>query len=167
MRGRHHTLSCPQVLDTYTQHMRGVDVYSQRESYARIGCKTNRWWTPLAWFMIDAAVNNAYVLYTLRGAGRKLTATQFRKELMVALVGGYTQRKKLGRPEKQHIRAGEPHHIPVKLPAPKPCMMCAKKMKLLNGEHKPRVSVSCQQCGRACHLECWKDHLPVESEQDE
>ena len=139
MRGSRHTLSCPQVLDTYTAHMRAVDVYSQRESYACIGRKTNRWWPPLAWFMIDAAINNAYVLYTLRGVGRKLTATQFRKELMEALVGEFTQRKKRGRPETQHIRADEQHHVPTTLSDPLPCVVRARKVTKKHGQHKPRT----------------------------
>ena len=148
-------------------HKRAVDVYSQRESNARIGCKTNRWWPRLAWFLVDMAINNAHTLYKQRGAAPKLSPTQFRERLMEALVGDFTQRKKRGRPEKVHIRADEPKHIPVKLSAPQPCMVCAKKLRLVMGEHKPRVSVGCQQCGRACHIKCWKEHLPVESGKDE
>ena len=164
-RGRHHTLSCPQVLDTYTQHMRAVDVYSQRESYARIGRKINRWWAPLAWFMIDAAINSAYVLYTLRADGRKQSATEFRKELMEALVNGFTQRKKRGRPQKQPVRADAPH-IPMRLETEATCAVCAKKRKRKSGEHKPRTREGCETCECAVHFECWKKHLKIEVEED-
>ena len=129
--------------------MRAVDVYSQRESYARIGRKTPRWWPQFAWFMIDMAANNASVLYKRRVTGPNLRPIQFREQLMAGLVGDFTQRKKRGRPEKVKFRADEPHHIPVKLPASKPCMVCTGNMWLVMGEHKPRVSVRCQWCGRA------------------
>ena len=166
-KGRHMQLSCPKVLETYMQYMRGVDVYSQRESYARIGRKTPRWWPHLAWFMIDIAINNACVLYNLRTTTPKLTSTQFREQLMHLLVGEFTQRKKRGRPEKVHIRADEPHHIPTKLLQQQPCMVCARKVVLTDGQHKPRTREGCQTCGRACHFSCWKEHLPVELEEDE
>ena len=129
---------------------------------------------PLAWFIIDSAINNAYVLYQLRGTRRKLTATQFRKELMGALVGQFTQRKKRGRPEKVHIRADEQHHIPTTqhhipttLRDQQPCMVCARKTTKKQGQHKPRTREACQTRGRACHFRCWKEHLPVESDDDE
>ena len=43
--------------------------------------------------MIDAAVNNAHVLYHSRGTARKLTPTHFRMALMEALIGTFTQRE--------------------------------------------------------------------------
>ena len=165
--GRHRQLSCPQVLTTYMQYMRGVDVYSQRESYARIGRKTPRWWPRLAWSMIDKAINNAYVLHQLRATGRKLTPTQFREQLMVALVDGFKQRKKLGRPQKVQARAGEPQHIPMMLVDEDVCVVCAKGPKKKHGQHKSRTREACETCNCACHLACWKEHLPAELVEEE
>ena len=86
---------------------------------------------------------------------------------MAGLVGDFTQRKKRGRPEKVHIRADEPHHIPTKLPRELPCMVCATKRNVKQGEYKPMTREGCEMCERACHSACWKQHLPVESEDDE
>lgn len=141
-------------------------VTPQRESYARIGRSTPRWWPHLAWFMIDVAVNNAYTLHKLR-ADRKLSPTQFREQLMHGLVGQFTQRKKRGRPEKVRIRAGELHHLPMKLQQEAPCVVCLRGRKRKQGQHKPRTREGCETCGCACHFACWKQHLPVESEEDE
>ena len=165
-KGHFKLLSCPQVLSTYMTYMRGVDVYSQRESYTRIGRKTPRWWPHLAWFMIDMAANNAYVLYRLRGADHRLTAAQFREQLMVALVGSFTQRKKRGRPEKVRYRAEEPH-IPMRLEKEQVCSVCAEGRKRKQGQHKPRTREGCQTCGCAVHFACWKKHLNVEEEETE
>ena len=65
-RDRRVRLNCPEVLVQYHHWMRGVDVWSQKESYYRIGRKSNRWWPRLAWFLIDMAVSNSYVLYAHR-----------------------------------------------------------------------------------------------------
>jgi len=119
------------------------------------------------YFLIDMAINNACILHNLRTTARKLTARQFREQLMVGLVGDFTQRKKRGRPEKVRIRADEPHHIPMTLQEQQPCMVCAKKTRKKQGQHKPRTREGCDTCGRACHFRCWKEHLPAESDGDE
>jgi len=116
--------------------------------------------------MIDMAANNAYVLYQLRPTNRRLTAAQFREQLMVALVGNFTQRKKRGRPEKVHYRADAPH-IPMKLAIPQVCIVCAEGRKRKMGQHKPRTREGCETCGSAVHFDCWKKHLKLESEEDE
>ena len=138
---------------------------ARHSHHTRIGRKSNRWWTHLAWFMIDMAANNAYVLYRLC-AQRKLSAAQFREELMEALVGSFTQRKKRGRSEKVHYREDEPL-LPMHLSEQQPCVVCAKKRKLTDGKHKPRMRDGCETCGCAVHFTCWKQHLDVESKVDE
>ena len=97
-------VQCPDVVVEYHNWMRGVDVFSQRESYARPGRKSRRWWPRLAWFLVDMAVNNAYVLYMQYAAAlpsRPAAAkspTEFRRALINALLGTFTSRKKRGRP---------------------------------------------------------------------
>ena len=165
-KGHFRTLSCPQVLDMYMSYMRGVDVYSQRESYARIGRKTARWWPHLAWFMIDLAANNAYALYRMRQPARKMTAAHVRDQLMVALIGSFVQRKKRGRPEKVRYRADE-LHVPMRLAEPDVCVVCAEGRKRKMGQHKSRTREGRETCQRACQFDCWKKQLRVESEEDE
>lgn len=152
-RGQHRQVSCPQVRETYGTYMRGVDVYSQRESYARIGRKTVRWWPRLAWFMIDMAICNAHVLYQQRGITPKLTPTLFRERLMESLVDGFTQRKKRGRPEKVPLSLDVPH-IPVRLTTEQSCAVCKKTRKRKSGQHQPRTRDGCQTCGLAVHFTC-------------
>ena len=115
--------------------------------------------------MIDVAVNNAYTLYKLR-TDRNLSPTQFREQLMHGLVGQFTQRKKRGRPEKVRYRTDEPH-LPMTLALPDVCVVCQQGRKRKQGQHKPRTREGCETCQCACHFACWKQHLPVESEEDE
>ena len=89
-RDRRARLLCPEAVVEYHAWMRGVDIFSQRESYSRPGRKSRRWWPRLAWFVIDMAVTNACVLYSQHQAGAGLPAIKpkaFRRVLMLALVG--------------------------------------------------------------------------------
>jgi hypothetical protein len=152
--------------------MRGVDVFSQRESYSRIGRRAKRWWPRLAWFLIDMAINNAYILYGRYMAGQEESnvAAQspkaFRRALMQALVGTFTARKKRGRPTSQpKLATGDVQHIPQLHRALQVCTVCAKTMRRSQGKHKPRTREGCETCDVAVHVACWKAHLPREEEE--
>ena len=81
--------------------MRGVDIFSQLQSYASIGRKQFRWWPKLAWFLIDIAIMNAYVLYTRKHAAKKISRHNFRTQLEEELVSSFSSRKRIGRPTSQ------------------------------------------------------------------
>ena len=172
-RDRRVTLPCPEVVTEYHTWMRGVDVFSQRESYSRIGHRARRWWPRLAWFLIDMAINNAYILYRQYMAGQEESdiAAQspkgFRRALMQALVGTFTARKKRGRPSLQpKLAADEVHHIPQLRAKDQVCTVCSKTMRRSQGKHKPRTREGCGTCGVAVHFACWKEHL-LHEEEDE
>ena len=174
-RDRRVRLTCPQVLVQYHHWMRGVDVWSQKESYNRIGRKSRRWWPRLAWFLIDMAVSNAHVLY-LRyvdalsepkpSHASAASQHEFRCALMTAPVGTFTARKKRGRPSHTpKVREGEVHIPRLHMPQ-RPCVVCAPEHTTVHGGHKPRTTEGCETCGVAVHIACWKAHLPAESKED-
>jgi hypothetical protein len=170
-RTRRVKLPCPEVVVEYHRWMRGVDVFSQRQSYSRPGRKSPRWWRPLAWFLIDICILNARVLYSEHrpAAGLpKTSATAFRYDLLRALIGTFTSRKKRGRPLTHKLAADEPQHIPqLSRPQHTPCVVCAKGLRLSNGQHKPRTREGCETCNVAVHIACWRKHLPHESDDEE
>ena len=161
-------VQCPEVVEEYHKWMRGVDVFSQRESYSRPGRKSRRWWPRLAWFLIDMAVNNAWVLvcqYATTVSPRPAAAkspTEFRRALINALVGIFTSRKKRGRPwHTPKLAAGEPQHIPqLHREKAQPCVVCARRVRVGAGGNKPRTREGCRTCGLAVHINCWQEHLP-------
>jgi hypothetical protein len=160
-------VSCPEVVKEYHRWMRGVDVFSQRESYSRIGRRSRKWWPRLAWFLIDIAISNSYVLYTQhiqQSASRIMTHKQFRKALMTEMVGAFTVRKKRGRPATHKLAADE-LHIPQHRSQHQPCVVCAKKQRLASGEHKPRTREGCETCDVAVHIKCWREHMPHQSHE--
>jgi hypothetical protein len=164
-------LKCPDVLVQYHHWMRGVDVWSQKESYYRIGRKSNKWWPRLAWFLIDMAVSNAYVLYARYSAAQPSPLTHaasqkaFRIKLMNELAGTFTARKKRGRPSHTpKMREDEEQHIPALRLPQRPCIVCAATHTTSRGGHKPRTTEGCETCGVAVHIACWKAHLPREAD---
>ena len=174
-RDRRVRLMCPSVLVQYHHWMRGVDVWSQKESYYHIGRKSRRWWPRLAWFLIDMAVSNAYVLYARYAAAQPeprlptpgaATQKAFRRALMQALVGTFTARKKRGRPPSVRVARGEPHIPRLRMPR-RTCTVCASQHSTSRGGHKPRTTDGCETCGVAVHIACWRAHLPREDDGDD
>ena len=151
-------VSCPEVVVEYHRWMRGVDLYAQKEAYFRAGRRARKWWPRLAWFLIGMAISNAHILF-VKHTGQKVSQRRFRELLMVALVGGFTARKKRGRPPA-HPRplADTDPHVP-HVGKERPCSVCATKMQRSHGVHKPRTTRGCQTCGVAVHDGCWLEHL--------
>ena len=152
--------------------MRGVGVWSQKESHYRIGRNLNRWWPRLAWFLTNMAVSNAYVLCARHAATLEhcppAAATQeaFRRALMHALVGTFTARNKRDRPSHTlKVKEGEEHIPRLRMPQ-RPCVVCAPDHSVAAGGYKPGTTERCETCGVAVHIACWKLHLPHEEDAD-
>jgi Transposase IS4 len=158
-------VTCPEVVLEYHRWMRGVDVFSQRESYYRVG-RAKKWWPRLAWFLIGMGISNAYALYTFN-ADKPINQKEFRKQLSQAMVATYTARKKRGRQQHSSLQPATEHHIPMHRTSKSDCVVCRKKRRYKMGEHAPRTKDGCKTCNVAVHLECWVQHLPVDVEEDD
>jgi hypothetical protein len=55
-----YDVACPAVVPLYTKYLRGVDVFSQRQSYSKIGRRSRKFFYCLMWFLLDVAIHNAY-----------------------------------------------------------------------------------------------------------
>ena len=158
--------------------MRGVDAWPLKESYERIGRKAHRRWPRMAWFLIDMAVSNAYVLYARyvaaepeRRPSHPAAASQmaFRRALMNALVGSFGTTRKRGRPShapEVRVKAEE-QHLPIRSMQQRPRVVCALHHSAGRSGHQPRTTQGCETCGVAVHFACWRAHLPDESRGDE
>ena len=77
----------PVVVEQYNCFMGGVDRSDQLLSYYGFGHKTVKWWRRAAFHLLDMAVVNSYVMYTLsQQSQKKLTHEQFRIELAKELL---------------------------------------------------------------------------------
>lgn len=157
-------LDCPEVVVEYHRWMRGVDVYSQRESYMRLGRRAKKWWPRLAWFLIGIGISNAYALYRLNTT-HPMTEKDFRKQLMVLMVGGYTARKKRGRKQLIQTQPQYQQHKPMHRQRQSDRVVCRTKRRYTNGAHAPQTRDGCAACDVAVHWECWDEHVPVPADE--
>jgi hypothetical protein len=85
------TVKCPSVVPLYTKYLRGVDVFSQRQSYSRIGRKSRKFFYSLIWFLVDVAIHNAFILYQNQFNINNYDEKDFRQQLRHFL--GQAQRR--------------------------------------------------------------------------
>jgi hypothetical protein len=80
----------PPTVKAYNKFMGAVDSFDQYRSYIRLELRSSKFWHPMMWFVIEAALVNSWVLYktTMEKAGKPLlyTALTFRKALALALA---------------------------------------------------------------------------------
>lgn len=83
-------ISRPPAVKWYNLFMGAVDLFDQLRSYVRLDLRCNKFWHPMFWFIVEAALVNAYVLYkaTRQAEGLPLeyTHVQFRKSIALALA---------------------------------------------------------------------------------
>jgi hypothetical protein len=80
----------PPAVSEYNLYMGAVDMFDQYRSYVKIELRSRKFWHPLFWFIIEAALINSWLLYK---ATRELamlpleyTLFTFRKSVALALV---------------------------------------------------------------------------------
>ena len=86
--GGWETVMKPQVIVEYNRYMGGVDHADQLLSYYGFGHRTVKWWRRAFFFLLDMAVVNSYILYTLQNPDkrRRLSHEQFRVTLATDLL---------------------------------------------------------------------------------
>ena len=159
-------VKCPEVVPLYTKYLRGVDVFSQRQSYNKIGRKARKFFYSLAWFLIDIAIHNAYILYQKKHNKHNFDEKDFRRELMQQLVNGFTCRQKAGAPHRRPRRGG--FHRVGHGDASLTCHGCRRFVG--EGKNNKKSRWSCEDCGvHLCMPDCYNKHiqsLSVEQEAD-
>ena len=85
--GGRETVMKPHTIVEYNKYMGGVDVADQLLSYYGFGHRTVKWWRRAFFFLLDMAVVNSYILYTVKNPDkrRRLTHEQFRVTLATDL----------------------------------------------------------------------------------
>jgi len=80
-------VSCPQVIQTYSQNARGVDLLDQMLSYYEIRHRSKKWYIRLVLHFLHVATHNSFILYTHSKAySNKIHYIDFLKSLIRSLV---------------------------------------------------------------------------------
>jgi hypothetical protein len=80
----------PPAVRNYTLYMGAVDMFDQYCSYVQIELQSRKFWHPLFWFIIEASLINAWLLYKSNREAAMLpieyTIFTFHKSIALALV---------------------------------------------------------------------------------
>jgi Transposase IS4 len=79
----------PIVIGEYNKYMGGVDLADQRRLHANSTIMGHhRWWMKLFFYLLDVGTANSLILYNTAMTGKRdLTISEFKKKLVMALVG--------------------------------------------------------------------------------
>ena len=97
--GKRVQITCPEAVKAYNQHMGGVDLADQMyRFYTCIHKSSRRWYLRLFWFLLDLAIDNAFILesYGLPARSRR-KSKQVCKELTTHLLSMHSSRQHAGR----------------------------------------------------------------------
>lgn len=84
--GTRSSVSCPESVQRYNSYMGGVDMFDARRKTYSCSCKSRKWWLRLFYFLLDAAVTNAYILYKESNHTPALTMKEFVLKICECLV---------------------------------------------------------------------------------
>ena len=95
---------CPPSVVEYNRYMGGVDKADQLRGYYRVRCKSRKFYRYIFWFLFDACVVNAFVLFrhfvpVVGVTCQQATVRNFRLRLATGLIGQYNSRKRYCLPE--------------------------------------------------------------------
>ncbi|GBP31508.1 PiggyBac transposable element-derived protein 4 [Eumeta japonica] len=57
-------VGCPAVVKQYTKRMGGVDHFDHIKGTYSVGRRSRRWWLRIFYFLLDACITNAFILYS-------------------------------------------------------------------------------------------------------
>ncbi|XP_040580363.1 piggyBac transposable element-derived protein 2-like [Lepeophtheirus salmonis] len=84
---KHIQVKIPHVIKQYNEYMGGTDRMDQNINAYRIGIKGGKWWGPIFTWLVDAAVQNAWIL--ARDAGQNLDQLSFTREIVISYLLKY------------------------------------------------------------------------------
>ena len=150
-------VNCPPLLPDYQQFMRGVDKSDQMISCYNVGRRSKKWWKRGFSHIVECSILNAYILdcdlhplqHSLCGRNKR-DYLAFRLQLAEELIGGFTSRKRAGRPRSgDHLDCQrltpDIGHWPQYCEKIRDCVVCSKK-KAKFGSPRHETHMKCSHC---------------------
>ena len=138
----------------YNLHKSNVDRVDQLRSYYAMERKSMKNWPPLAWWLIDMCITNAYQLWR-RDTKSEDSQLVFRKELLRQLAAAYPPPHSHEEPAVPSHR-GRPTdgHWPKRVSKRRDCAHCSRKRP-----NRVKSRVVCKQCDvHLCIEPCFEEY---------
>lgn len=137
----------PTVVCKYNESMGGVDIADQYISSYGFTRKSLKWWRKVFFWLQEAALVNAYLLFNMNEGQGKCRQRQFRRMIISQLVGDIRNTNKKGRPAQLQdtTRLNGKLHLPFPLEGKKvrDCAVCSSRAE---GGTRKRVRYYCKTC---------------------
>jgi hypothetical protein len=137
------TISYPEPIKIYAEMMKGVDTTNQLIAQYELSNKTYKWWKRIFFHLLDVAIVNAYVLYTMKIG--KITQKEFRLNLVETI------KKRVTKPTNTKL-----FHLPQSEETRRVCVNCAMHKK--KGVRTPTSKFTCIGCGVYLCIECFIEY---------
>nr|XP_042912958.1 piggyBac transposable element-derived protein 4-like [Parasteatoda tepidariorum] len=149
--GDRQEVKCPITFLKYNSNMGGVDLADQNRKYYNTSRKSRKWWQYLFWFLLDTAVNNSFILYSLSNTEEKKHMKLLDYKML--LIKTMAKPIKLA-PSTPTNLAQIADHVRVKWEK-KCCRRCAKlKVKTVSGNFVKTTWI-CQACQVSLCIDCF------------
>lgn len=149
----------PNLIHVYNNTMGGTDRADQNISQYRISIRSKKWWWPLFAFLLDAAMNNAWLLHRRCPSHENdpLDQLSFRRRIVDVYLRRHRVDRRVGRPLKgtvprstakrvlDEIRKDNENHFLESRPTQRRCAECGKK-----------TMIYCPKCDLPVHRDCSK-----------
>ena len=159
--GTKSMFSCPIAVARYNAIMGGVDRFDQLRGCYAIGRRSVKWWHRILFYLIDMAVVNSFILWTVnRDSDMSFDQLTYRLRLARQLIGDFTSRKRRGPSavaflsHKRHVpddvrTVGK--HLPTQGSTFRRCRLCSSATR------EKRTRYICDVCNvPLCAAPCFK-----------
>lgn len=143
----------PHVVRCYNKYMGGVDLMDKNVNCYRVGIRGRKWYFPIFTWMIDAAVQNAWLIH--RKCGGKLSNLEFRRNIARHFLNTFSQPKSRKRTYQSRMsldqRYDERNHY-IKITTDNKRRRCVGEMCT------SVVRSECRKCDVGLCISCFEDY---------
>ncbi|XP_065321643.1 piggyBac transposable element-derived protein 3-like [Gordionus sp. m RMFG-2023] len=82
-KGEVFDVKCPMMIKIYDKFMGSVDHFDHLKSLYKISRKWRKWWLPIFFWLIDAAIINSFIIYNIL-TDNKLSLKEFRRQIIAS-----------------------------------------------------------------------------------
>lgn len=140
----------PAVVKFYNKSMGGVDRMDENISKYRVAIRGKKWYSPIVTYLIDIAMNNAWLLHRRNEQAEKLDLLAFRRRVVSYYLEHYARPPQpgcKGRPPatESELQFDRLNHWVIPQEKQTRCAHCHQK-----------TTTRCEKCDKGVHVKCFK-----------
>jgi len=143
----------PKILESYNQHMRGVDFFDQQIRYYSFLHGSKKWYKKIASYFLEVAVLNSYVVYQECFGTESLN----RKNYIQAIIKSLLDIEEIEKISPISIDRKKQCNLQLHDRNPIDCEMCSSQS--VDNKNRKRTQYFCRTCNVfVCIINCYDRH---------